>query len=358
VQSESDCCSTDDCRQRDLVAGMRSFWFFWGLPIVAFVLAAWLSPRPRAFVWAGALVWAGTGCFINSRRCGRLHCHITGPLWGVGGVAVCLHGLGIAPIRGSWIAIGIVSGTIVAFSLEWMRGIKYLTRSRPRKTDERNNFSCCTPEVSTDSSDQLAAERAGLWAASGSVFSAALASACCWLPLLLIAFGMSAAGVAGFFEAYRPYFIMGALVLLGIGFYTVYSRRETCAPDSACATPNRRLRVFSRVMLWTATGFVGAFVFFPNYVGRLFATPTSQSALAPDVRLATAKFRIEGMTCEGCATGLRATLAKLPDVASVEVDYPTKTAVVQYDGDSPRVADQVVEAVRASGYSAALVENP
>lgn len=216
---------------------------------------------------------------------------------------------------------------------------------------------CCATEPAV-LGDEVNRRRAGVIAASGSVLAAILSSACCWLPLVLIAFGVSAAGVAGFFEAYRPYFITGALVMLGIGFYTVYFRRETCAPDSACTAPNRRLRAFSRVMLWTATGLVGAFVFFPNYVGHLFAAPTSESALAPDVRLSTARFRIEGMTCEGCTSGLRTTLAKLADVASVEVDYPTKTAVVRYNADRPRVADQVIEAVKANGYSAALVKNP
>lgn len=223
-------------------------------------------------------------------------------------------------------------------------------------TDEVSE-DCCRTETGARAVEATR-RRTGILAASGSLLAAILSSACCWLPLVLIAFGVSAAGVAGFFEAYRLYFIAGALVMLGIGFYTVYFRRETCAPDSACAAPNRRLRAFSRIMLWTATGLVGAFVFFPNYVGYLFAAPTSGSALAPDVRLATAKFRVEGMTCEGCATGLRATLAKLPDVASVEVDYPTKTAMVRYDGDGPRVADQVVEAVKAAGYAATLSEHP
>lgn len=216
---------------------------------------------------------------------------------------------------------------------------------------------CCPTEPHAHG-NEVTRRRAGVIAASGSVLAAIFSSACCWLPLLLIAFGVSAAGAAGFLEAYRPYFITGAMVLLGIGFYTVYFRRETCAPDSACAAPNRRLRLFSRIMLWTATGLVGAFVFFPNYVGYLFATPTQENALAPDVRLATAGFRIGGMTCEGCATGLRATLAKLPDVASVEVDYPTKTAMVRYRADSPRITDEVVKAVEAAGYSAALANDP
>jgi copper chaperone CopZ len=176
--------------------------------------------------------------------------------------------------------------------------------------------------------------------------------------LLLVAFGASAAGVAGFFEAYRPYFIACAMVMLGVGFYTAYFRRKACARDPACATTNTKLRAFSRITLWTTTGLVGAFVFFPNYVGYLFAAPTAESALAPDIQLATAKFRIEGMTCEGCASRLRGTLAKIPEVASVEVDYPTKTAVVRYTNDSPRVADQVVVAAKAAGYRAALDDDP
>ncbi len=368
VRPEADCCSTDDRRQSDLVAGTRSFWVFWGLPVVAFLLAALLSPGPRAFVWGGALLWAGIGCFINSRRCGRLHCHITGPLWGLGGVVVFLHGLGIAPIRGSWIAIGIVSGTIVAFSLEWLRGSTYLTRSRHGKTEERNNSLCCKPEVSTDPTEPLATERAGLWAASGSVFSAALASACCWLPLLLIAFGVSAAGVAGFFEAYRPYFIAGAVGLLGFGFYTVYFRRPACAPGSACGVPSSKLRTFNQIMLWTATTLVCAFIFFPNYVGRLLASQAAGPSPAFSVELVADRFHVEGMTCEGCAAGLRSTLAKLPNVASVEVDYATKTAVVRYaTGDAAGHADagsaaggasNVIEAIGAAGFTATLAGAP
>jgi len=91
--------------------------------------------------------------------------------------------------------------------------------------------------------------------------------------------------------------------------------------------------------------------------GRYITDGSHEVFLSPDSQLATAKFRIEGMTCDGCATGLRAVLDKLPDVASAEVDYPTKTAVIRYSADSRRVADQVVEAVKAAGYSATLADN-
>lgn len=80
--------------------------------------------------------------------------------------------------------------------------------------------------------------RASFVAAGGSVLAAIFSSACCWLPLVLIVFGVSAAGVAGFFEAWRPYFIASAVATLGFGFYTVYFRRQLGAADSACAAPS------------------------------------------------------------------------------------------------------------------------
>ncbi|NOX59959.1 MAG: hypothetical protein GXP29_14030 [Planctomycetes bacterium] len=359
AQLESDCCSNSPCKQRDddhcrrdMVKVGRSFWFYWGLPIVVFLLATRLSPEPRTFVWAGALIWAGIGCFINSRRCGRLHCHITGPLWGVGGVAVMLYGFGIAPIPGSWIAIGIVVVTIAAFSLEWIGGNKYLTTGCEEKTFGDNKNSCCTPEASTGPAGAVATDRAGLWAAGGSVFAAAFASACCWLPLVLIAFGASAAGVAGFFEAYRLHFVVVAIGLLGLGFYVVYFRKSKCEPGFDCAIPNRKLDLFNRAMLWVATVLVGAFVMFPNYVGMVLGQSGEISSVVDHSGLVSDTYRVEGMTCEGCSGILRTALMKLPDVRAATVDYATKSAVIQYDKVNPVSEDLVIEAIKGAGYSA------
>jgi hypothetical protein len=35
----------------------------------------------RAAVWTAALLWMGTACILNSRRCGRTHCRYTGPYY-------------------------------------------------------------------------------------------------------------------------------------------------------------------------------------------------------------------------------------------------------------------------------------
>ena len=216
---------------------------------------------------------------------------------------------------------------------------------------------CCRVRSDASGPDSRR-DRAGTLAAGGSVVAAVLSSACCWLPLLLIAFGASAAGVAGFFEAYRPHFIIGSVGLLGFGFYMVYFHKQRCAPDSACATPNSKLVRFNKVMLWTATALVGAFMFFPNYVGYLLATPPAVQTVRADQPLATASFHIEGMTCAGCAAGLRADIAKLPNVATVDVDYPTRTARVQYVADKPDVIVAVMQSVKSAGYSARPLKQP
>lgn len=217
-----------------------------------------------------------------------------------------------------------------------------------------------TPVTSADASRPQRAtsvggsesDRTGALAVGGSLVAAILSSACCWLPLLLIALGASAAGVAGVFEAYRPYLMAVAVCSLGFGFYRIYFRRQTCQPGSACAAPNRRLRVLSQVTLWTATALVAAFVFFPNYVGYVFGSPTPSSARAHDAALVRVEFQIAGMTCQGCANTLRGALVELPGVQAAEVDFATKTAIVRYDPLEPIASDRVVEAVRAAGFSA------
>jgi len=212
---------------------------------------------------------------------------------------------------------------------------------------------CCQTEVAV-SQTSPGGDRAGALAAGGSVLAAILSSACCWLPLVLIAFGASAAGVAGFFAEYRPFFIAGAIGLLSLGFYMVYFRKEKCQPGSACATPHRKLRRVNQVMLWTSAVLVGGFVFFPNYVGAVFGAAPPANADVANAGLATAVYHIDGMTCQGCADILGGKLAKLPNVKGVKVDFDKKTALLRFDPAKPVTPKQVIASVKAAGYSAAL----
>jgi copper chaperone CopZ len=193
--------------------------------------------------------------------------------------------------------------------------------------------------------------RTGRLAAGGAVFSAVLSSACCWLPLLLLAFGASAAGVAGFFERYRPVFLTLSGLLLAAGFYLVYFREPTCEPGDGCALPNPRLTRINKVLLWVATLFVATFALFPNYVGVLLGTGAGLSADAPyDL-----EFAVEGMTCEACASALGSTLADLPGVAAAEVLFSSGQARLSFESPESRPTDgEIKAAVGEAGYRAVL----
>lgn len=194
-----------------------------------------------------------------------------------------------------------------------------------------------------------------LLAVIGSVVSAVVASACCWLPLLLLGFGASAAGVSTMFERARPVFLVSAFGLLGLGFFFAYGRKEACAPGEACAVPNPRLKRLNRVMLWGSAVVVAAFAFFPSYAGLLLAettkaVPAQGSAPSPTVTLG-----IEGMSCEACAVHIVKGLEKVPGVRSATVSYDDKTASVSVDPVSPPSRDALAKAVKGAGYEVTSV---
>src|SRR5437660_9326168 len=64
----------------------RAPWCYllWGVPAVLVVVASAaygasiLSLTGRGVVWVIAVAWAGVGCFLNGRSCGRVHCKIDG----------------------------------------------------------------------------------------------------------------------------------------------------------------------------------------------------------------------------------------------------------------------------------------
>lgn len=170
---------------------------------------------------------------------------------------------------------------------------------------------------------------ASVWATSGAVVTAILSSACCWLPLVLITFGASAASVAGFFETYRSYFLGASGLLLGSGFYLTYYRKERCGPGEACAVPGPRLRRFHKITLCVATIVVFAFALFPTYIGLLLGGGGPHAAEVVHGEDGTHEFRIEGMTCEACANGLQTRLAGLTGVEAAKVNYDAAIATVR-----------------------------
>lgn len=190
-----------------------------------------------------------------------------------------------------------------------------------------------------------------LASAGGAIVSAIASSACCWLPLLLMGFGLSAGGVSAWFEQYRLIFLGGAGILLAIGFYSAYFAGRRC--DSACGCGHRaaRMQRVSRTMLWISAAIVIGFAAFPKYVGA-FIGDNGASVVAAGSD--TVEFRIEGMTCEACAVHLQESLSKVQGVIGAQVLYADGSATLSIDPHEPFDPQVALDAVVDAGYSGSV----
>jgi peptidoglycan/LPS O-acetylase OafA/YrhL len=67
--------------------------------------------------WTFAFTVGGLGCVINARRCGRVHCLYTGPLYLLAALACLLYGLRILPLgHHGWDLILGVTVTVTVLS--------------------------------------------------------------------------------------------------------------------------------------------------------------------------------------------------------------------------------------------------
>ncbi len=103
----------------------------------------------------------------------------------------------------------------------------------------------------------------------GTIVSAIMASACCWLPLVLLALGVSGAGIASALEAYRPLFMVVTFSFLAAAFYYTYRPKKSADRDGhgCCATEETKdcctsttkgrfnMMAMNKVMLWVVTAF-------------------------------------------------------------------------------------------------------
>lgn len=228
------------------------------------------------------------------------------------------------------------------------------------EVDQRNSIvshRCQTlspaPSAPTTLDQSHARSRTGVLAVGGSVLAAMLSSACCWLPLLLIAFGASAAGVAGFFEKWRIPFIGLAIALLAVGFFVMY--RPGADAKACCQAGNSRLVRMNRAMLWVAAVFVGAMVLFPSYVSALMGTTVVASQdQAVSASSVTVIIPIEGMTCAGCEASVKQALSMVPGITVSDVSYQLARAVVTISNDNTLVREGLVKALSDAGFDTTL----
>ena len=219
--------------------------------------------------------------------------------------------------------------------------------------------------ASHDGAGRVAASGGAIVSASASIVAAMASSACCWGPLALIGLGISAGGMAGFFERWRPILAPVAIGMVTLSFILAYRRPRGCSGSGACCERPTRIQRVSRVMSWISAVLVLAFVLFPNYATGLMrrvsasrapVTPisaggdaTGENGVGSSVSGAMV-FDVKGMTCPACAAGLEGHLRSLPGLGDAQVDYESKTILVPNPGGN--VAGQVAAAAEQRGFSA------
>lgn len=113
-------CDTACNDRRDLVAGWSGL-YLWIIPSVLILVGA-LVPAARTYLWIPSFALMGLSCLVNARRCGRLHCHATGPLFLAAAVATVLDVVGMRLLPWTAVLVVVVVGTVLAFAVEWVRG--------------------------------------------------------------------------------------------------------------------------------------------------------------------------------------------------------------------------------------------
>jgi mercuric ion binding protein len=84
-------------------------------------------------------------------------------------------------------------------------------------------------------------------------------------------------------------------------------------------------------------------------------TEEASSQALPAEANKVATITVEGMTCGGCAIGVRTALGRLDGVAKAEVSYEEQRAVVTFD-PAKVSTDQILRTIGEFGYTATLVE--
>jgi mercuric ion transport protein len=99
--------------------------------------------------------------------------------------------------------------------------------------------------------------------ATGAALTATVASLCCVGPVVVSIVGVSGALLAAGLKPYRPYLMLGSLVLLALSFWLVYGPAARSVSGAAC--PARSGRTI-RVVLWIAAGAWALALMLPTFV--------------------------------------------------------------------------------------------
>ncbi|MBS1984353.1 MAG: cation transporter [Bdellovibrionales bacterium] len=192
-----------------------------------------------------------------------------------------------------------------------------------------------------------------------SILAATGASLCCIGPVVAAALGLGTFGAAGLFENLRPYLLGVTALLLGSAiFLRIRFQRKTACAGGECP-PMPANGFMSKTLLFTSIAAVALLAAVPQlttaYVGGRVGVDSTAQTAKDGVGQSVAIFKVDGMTCAACASGLKATLGREKGVVAAEVDYEKTTAKITFEPAKTSV-EKLIAAIGQPGYVAKLKE--
>src|SRR6267142_3444737 len=94
---------------RDWLGSVHTSLLAWWMSKAAILAGLFVPVSARAVIWIIALIWMGTACILNARRCNRTHCRYTGPYYLAMIVPVFVLGMGVVSAEiYAWVVLGVL----------------------------------------------------------------------------------------------------------------------------------------------------------------------------------------------------------------------------------------------------------
>jgi hypothetical protein len=94
---------------RDWLGSVHTSLLAWWMPKAAILAGLFVPVSFRAVIWIIALIWMGTACILNVRRCNRTHCRYTGPYYLAMIMPVIALGAGLVTVGIlGWVCLGVI----------------------------------------------------------------------------------------------------------------------------------------------------------------------------------------------------------------------------------------------------------
>lgn len=189
-------------------------------------------------------------------------------------------------------------------------------------------------------------------AGSLGLISAGLASACCGLPLLLVAVGLGGLGLGSLLGTYHWYFTGAGAALLAVAWF-VFLREKRRLFALGAEVRNARLTTSILALATAAVVGFGAVNLYGQIGLGAKAREIARAASDEPSALAQVILPVEGMSCWTCEITVEKALRKLEGVAESKASASEGKVLVRYRPGQVTF-EQMVEAVNSTGYRANL----